>query len=373
RRPAEVLLDVQAPARAVPALAEVLRKRPARLKLEAARALAQLGFDARPAQAELSEALQTDDKALRRFAAEALGTMGTEVLATLLKWLGNPDARLREGAARALGQMGLPARQAVEKLTGLLKDSEAPVRTQAALALWNIDRQAEPALAALLLVLKDVDNKDRWEAVEAIGIISVEARPLIKGLLEILFNAAKDRDIRVRLHAAKWLWRRTKQGNRVVPLLRDGVSDRDAFARITAVETLGELDAEARAVPLVLPGLTDRDVSVRLAAIEGLARGGAGLPQLEEALKSNQPRVRLGVVQALALMGKPAAPLLQKLIADSDRAVAAAAEQGLYRGAAGKFDEMQELIKLLRQLQKPQEKERQGLIKRRDELLKKLL
>ena len=63
------------------------------------------------------------------------------------------------------------------------------------------------------IAFKDVDNKDRWEAVEGIGTISVEARPAIRGLTEIVVGALKDRDARVRMQAAKWLWRRTREAN----------------------------------------------------------------------------------------------------------------------------------------------------------------
>jgi HEAT repeat protein len=217
----------------------------------------------------------------------------------------------------------------------MMKDPESTVRTQAALALWNIDRSAEVAVAILNLVLKDVDNKDRWEAIEAMGIIAIEARPPIRGLTEVLVNGLKDRDARVKVHAAKWLFRRNRQPSVVVPMLREAVTDRDWFVRLTAVETLGELGAEARVVPLLMAALEDRDAGVRLAATEALARGGAdAVPQLVEALKNKNARVRVGVVRALGMIG-PAAlkavPELQGLKKDADAAVRAAVEEALGR------------------------------------------
>jgi HEAT repeat protein len=316
REPGKGIQDVQAPAsvRAVPALVDMLRNRPARLRLEAARSLGQLGLDVRAALPALEEALKGDDTAVRRAAADAQGQIGTEALPDLTRLLGNADARLREGAARALGQMGLPARSALPALMRLMKDPDPAVRTQVALALWNIDQNAEVALPILRMVIVDVDNRDRWEAIEAVGTISVQANPPIRGLMTPVVSALKDRDARVRTQAAKWLFRREKQASVVVPLLRDAVTDRDISVRIASVEALGELGAEARVVPLLTTALEDRDLSVRLTAEESLARGGAeSVPQLIEALRSPSTKVRLGVVRALALMG-PAANVATKAL-----------------------------------------------------------
>jgi HEAT repeat protein len=163
-----------------------------------------------------------------------------------------------------------------------------------------------------------------------VGIISVEARPPIKGLLEFVVKALKDRDVPVRIHAAKWLFRRERQAKVVVPLLRDGVADRDVFVRLSAVEALGEMQADARVVPLLTTALEDRDITVRLAAEEALARGGAdAVPALLEALKSKNSKVRVGVVYALGLIGpaaKGAVSALNGLKEDKDGAVRKAVE-----------------------------------------------
>lgn len=335
----KVVVEVQVPRRAVPALVRVLQSRPVRLQVEAARALAQLGLDTQSVQQELSVGLATEDKMLRRALAEALAALGAGQLPQLVKMTGTADARLREGAARALGQMGVQARSSVPALTRLLTDPEASVRIQAALALWLLDQNAEGTLPILNFVLKDVDNVDRWEAIEAVGTIALESRPPIKGITEVLVNALKDRDVRVRLQAAKWLWRRTRQAKTVIPLLRESVTERDLLGRLTAIETLGEFSAEDRVVPLLTQALEDKDVGVRLAATEGLARGGAdAVPQLIEALTAKPARVRLGVARALGLMGptaQKAKPALEALSKDSDPGVRAAGAEALLRIGAG--------------------------------------
>jgi HEAT repeat protein len=351
REPFKAILDVQGPAsvRGPAALADVLRTRSARLRAEAARSLARFGPDARPAQAALIESFK-GDKLVRRAAAEALAQMGTEALPVLTRLLGNPEARVREGAARALGEMGLPARSATSSLERLREDSDSIVRAQVVLGLWRLDQAAgeadlwrkdkkadkrarEDELRMIKRVLVDVDNKDRWEAIEAVGVLSAEARPPIKGLLEVLVNGLKDRDARVRAHAAKWIFRRTRQGKEVAPFLRDVVADRDAFVRQSAVEALGELGAEARVVPVLTVALLDKDPGVRLAAEEGLARGGAeAVPQVLDALKGRNEKVKPGLIRALGLMGpaaKSAVPTLEGLKRDKNANVRKAAEEAL--------------------------------------------
>jgi HEAT repeat protein len=326
-----IVTDVQAPARAIPALQQVLRTKSSRLQVEAVRGLGGLSLEAHLALEDLIEAMKRDDKVLHRAIAEALSSLGVEAMVLLTRKLSDADARVREGAARALGRMGVSARSAVSALTRLLKDPESSVRTQAALALWLIDQQADVALSVLNLILKDVDNKDRWETVEAIGTIAVQAQPPIRGITEVLVNALKDRDIRVRLTAARWLFRRVRDAKVVVPLLRDGVSDRDLLARMTAVETLGEMRATDRVVPLLVQALDDRDPTVRLLATESLARLGAeAVSVLIDALDSKSARVRVGIARALTLLGpeaKKAHEAVKALSKDVDATVRSAAEE----------------------------------------------
>jgi HEAT repeat protein len=152
-------------------------------------------------------------------------------------------------------------------------------------------------------------------------------------MTEVLLGAAKDRDALVRVHAAKWLFRRVRKAIVVAPLLREGVTDRDVQVRLAAVEALGELGAEGRIMELMETALQDRDVTVRLAAEEGLARGGAAMvPSLIEALKHKSPRVRAGAARALGLIGPPAkkaVEALRSLRKDSSEEVRGAVEDAL--------------------------------------------
>jgi HEAT repeat protein len=348
--------------RGVPALAAGLKANPTRLRRESARALALVGSDARAAAPALLELLRDGDKLARRAAADALAQLGPGEVPTLVRGLSNPSAAVREGCARALGQMGVHARPAIASLRKMLKDAEAPVRTQAALALWRLDRQADVAVPILNLVHKDVDNKDRWEAIEAFGIIAVEARPPIRGLTEVLVTALKDREARVRVAAVRALWRRTKQEKVVVPLLREAVTERDVLVRLLAVQTLGELGAEAKVTPLIFTALEDRDAGVRFAAVKALARGGKEIvPQLVPALKDKRAKVRAGVARALGLMGPRAAEARRALLEaaqDKDRSVKEAARKALQRIIPESATGLLELVDMLKKIEKAEKDNR---------------
>ena len=372
--PARGVLDVVAGRRAVPALGAILKSRGGAVAVEAARSLAVLGLDVREASDELFAALASADKLLSRQAAAALATTNVEAMPRLVRLLGNEDARVRAGAARSLGLIGVAARGQASALTRLLKDGEAQVRTAAALALWNIDRNAEVALPALNLVLKDLDAGDRWEAVEGIGTISVEARPAIRGLTEIVVGALKDRDARVRMQAAKWLWRRTRQAKVIVPLIQDGLADRDLLARLTAVETLGEMGTEERVVGLLTSALEDRTPSIRLAAVEGMGRS-VPVKQLVALLADKTPRVRLAVVHALGLVGPDAKSALPALLALRFKGgeTAPAIDQTFGELFPAKEVGVRELLALLGKFDKADESGRETIAKEIRSVEKKLL
>jgi HEAT repeat protein len=299
---ADVILSVRQPDRAATLLGGLLRDGSVRVRLEAAQLLAMPGLDARLAMDALVAALASEDKLLRRAAADALGTVGSEMIPRLRNLLDDADARVRESAARAIAGIGVPARSLAGKLLERMREGESAVRIQAALAYWRVEGISETPLALLDNLIKDVDISERWEAVEAIGLIASEARPAIKGLTEVLVNLLKDRDARVRAMAARWLWRRVRQSKPVVPLMRDVLGGRDALARRIALETLGELDEDARPAPLLVAALDERDATLRLTAIEALARLG-DTEALLKALSGNK-RVAEGARLAFARLGK---------------------------------------------------------------------
>jgi HEAT repeat protein len=306
-------------ARAVPALERILARRSTVFKIEAARAIGQFGPDARRALPTLIKTLSTGDKLVRRAVADSLAQLGPDVVPVLTDSLGSATPGLREGAARALGEMGELARPAVDRLAALAKakpdEANTAVRVAAAVALWRITNVPEPTLAVLQMVLADLDYPDRWEAIEGIVEIAEGARPPIRGLTEVLLQAAKDRDARVRIFAVRGLWRREQRAATVLPLLTELLADSDVFVRQTAVQTLGELPPSTNVIAPLLRALEDRDVGVRVAALFTLVHGGTGaVPHLVKALSSKVEKIRVGAADALRRIRPDSKAEVAKLI-----------------------------------------------------------
>lgn len=72
-----------------------------------------------------------------------------EDVGRLVERLADGDSDRCREAAKALGDIGPDARAALPALRALLGDDDARMRRAAATALWKIDRQAEPLLRAL--------------------------------------------------------------------------------------------------------------------------------------------------------------------------------------------------------------------------------
>jgi HEAT repeat protein len=116
--------------------------------------------EADEAVSDLLEILKGGSSDERRFAAEALGTLGAEALEavpTLIEALDDNNVELREAAAEALGGIGPAAKAAVPVLIQLLVDKEGWVKQRAQEALVNIGPGAIPAL-----IEKAEENKDNY-------------------------------------------------------------------------------------------------------------------------------------------------------------------------------------------------------------------
>jgi HEAT repeat protein len=88
---------------------------------------------------EWTEDLQEDVPAVRRRAALALGRFGAVSVAPLIEALADRDFGVRAGAARALGEIGADARGAIPALTQALVDEHKTVRQSAEEALKKIE------------------------------------------------------------------------------------------------------------------------------------------------------------------------------------------------------------------------------------------
>src|SRR4051812_40979549 len=86
----------------VPALIRSLRTGPAADRLRAAKDLGRLGWLARDALPALAAAADDEDAKVREAAAQAVGQMGPDALAALVKLLSHDDKYVRRQAVWAL-------------------------------------------------------------------------------------------------------------------------------------------------------------------------------------------------------------------------------------------------------------------------------
>ena len=157
RMAAYALAAVGAPA--VPALSEALQHTEETVRIEAAYALAQIGGPVESAIPALMERTKDECVEVRRYIAEAFGSLGTtaapavQVLTDMVA--SDEDGHARFEAALALAQIGPAANDAIPVLVNAFSDENRYVRDNAVLALKRIDTpEAESALFDYLLMAR---------------------------------------------------------------------------------------------------------------------------------------------------------------------------------------------------------------------------
>ena len=224
----------------------------------AAEALGKIGPHAVPA---LVEALNNEHEDVRRHAARALGEIGPDAKAAvpvLLEVLNDEDEDVCECAAEALGKIGPDAKAAVPILTEVLKRSSS-VAIYAQYALAQITGTPQNYIAALVGLLQDrqyrkYDEDHDWWYGSAVDIPRL--------LMEI--------------------------GKAAIPAVLEALQDEEPFVRRSAVRTLVEI-ADRTAIPALTKALKDRDEDVPTLAAEALGKIGpdaaAAVPALTRMAK----------------------------------------------------------------------------------------
>lgn len=187
------------------------------LRRAAAKALADLGPDAKPTTPHLIKAIGDRDKFVRRFAAQALGSIDADpkiAVPALVKAMDDEDKEVVEAAVRSLAKMG-PA--AVPALTTGLKSTNHQVKLLCVQGLGRIGAPAKSATSALTEVfnappvrVRGVDRVAaenqrmalRKAAAEALGNIGPDAKDALPALKAALEEQVRDREFRMMVNAA---------------------------------------------------------------------------------------------------------------------------------------------------------------------------
>lgn len=180
-----------------------LKDKDSDIRRAAAKELAEVGPEAKPAVPDLIRALGDKDLFVRRYSAEALGNVGPEAKAAipaLSAALNDPKKEVAEAAIDALGKFGP---ESLAALTSALKDAnkDPAVRRKAAIALGKIGLRARSAVPAMTDILngkvkaakkgKGNDDDIRLEVASALGSVAKSDDTAAIKALETLSEAKR--------------------------------------------------------------------------------------------------------------------------------------------------------------------------------------
>jgi len=212
----------------------------------------------------------------------AVSSMGTSVVPSLIPCLKDERWRVREQAAKALGNLKDP--QAVQGLVIACRDRDGAVKSSAAEALGKIgDAKAVPTLVKLFKDTSKIVRETAGTALVHIGESSVDA----------LLQSLKDPHFVVRCHAVRALGGMTTDYQiarawvkepRVVEALIACLKDPDRAVREDATIALGNI-GDAQAVEGLIEAMKDGSVKRHAIASLGMIGDPRALPAVLDALK----------------------------------------------------------------------------------------
>ena len=247
--------------------------------------IASLSESAAPAASsagELVRALQANDIAVRRTAADSLGFVGedaaSEIVPALAECLNDADEVVRLNAAYALGTLGEPAVPTL--IDALYRESEAAWEVNVNRddftnpsqldSPFGLAAAGEPALTALVAALDDAHWWVRAAAVAALGCMGLPAQPAVPALVEAL----QDESEWVRRNAADSLGNIGQPASRTAqPALVEALDDNRKVSRwslsdspfrenaVVALAKMGELSPLA--IRALERALTDENEYIR--------------------------------------------------------------------------------------------------------------
>jgi len=341
RRVAETLAQIGEPG----SLIEALQQDDRHVRRSAAGALVQWGGI--EAVKPLINVLRDDDYCVRRRAAEALGRIGdaraVKPLIEVLKW--DDDWRARRAAAEAMGDIG--DLSAVESLIAALGDDEWPVRWMAAKVLGKM--RDSSAVRPLIEALEG-DWPALWTVPEALG--QLEDPRAVGSLVAALRSREGDRYVQqAAVEALGWI------GEPIQKPLIAVLRKEDERMRQRAIAALGQM-RDARNVEPLIEALKDTEsYHVHQGAMEALVQlGEAAVEPLGAVLQKGDGRFefRRRAAQALGRIKDAHAvePLIAALKGDKEAAVRRAAAEALR--SIGTPEALAALRKYAREIRDPQ-------------------
>lgn len=258
------------------------------VRSEAGFALTEIaGEQAKPA---LIEALSSSEWRMRAETAEVLGQYDDfQLTRYLIPLLNDPVQAVRISAARALEELRDPS--AVPSLIEAIQDLNRQVYAYATYALYDI--AAEYELPELFPYLNSDDVHVRVAAAYVLG--AKGGKDAVRGLIDLV-RVGISGDRTEFEHALEHL---RLIGQPAANDLIDVFDERNPVLSQLAIWVLAPL-GDIRALPHIIAAMGDEDDQVYEAATWGAGEfGDAAIPLLEEAIKSDNPRLRENAADAL--------------------------------------------------------------------------
>ena len=159
----------------------------------------------------------------------------------LIKLLDDKETSVRLEATKALGEIGTGAEVATSSLFSRLSpkmEKDASIRLQAVKSLWSIAKQKEKVLSAILLACNDPDRNVRDHARTTILPFLIEIDFEAKEAVPVLVEVLKSDDDSHRTQAAKLLGKVGKSAGSATPALIALLIDKSPPVRGEAANAL---------------------------------------------------------------------------------------------------------------------------------------
>jgi HEAT repeat protein len=238
------------------------------VRTKAARALEKLDPAAKDAIPVLIEALkEQQDVTIPPIAARALARQGSAAVPALIEALEIKDGRVQAYAAKALKQIGPDAKQAAPALIEVVKKHKDPThvaRLEAIAALGKIGPAAKDAVPTLIEATKEKPPTSpvRLVAVAALGQIGPDAKEAVPTLINLL-GEEENKSGPVRIEAAKALGLIGSAAGREASAALVALVENKQLgpSRIVAINALAQLGPEAKnAVPALKKAAEDTEL-----------------------------------------------------------------------------------------------------------------
>lgn len=209
--------------------------------------------------------------------------------------------------------------QAIERLS----DASEYTRMKAISELVKLSQESNDVIPELEKALKHEDALIRAGALDTIGKINSDINVDDSSLVELL----DDKEIEVRLAAARAIGLTRKDAREVLPVILEGLRHSDFKIRVKALQSLMQFGPViCRDIPEIIPELIDMfedtDSLVVLSAGSAIWQfGDVAIPHLTEAVQSESPDIQQEAVFALRSLKKQATdaiPALLEAVEDAD-------------------------------------------------------